>query len=508
MRTPPFLLATALLFWGWQTGQIIFAIPLALILEGPRILPTRFELSALEFNRVWNLCLLAFVTLIVTIYVSNKGLGAIYVILQWIPLTLCPMVTAQLYSTEGRIPAVGFKIFYRQKDNADNHSPVKTIDIFYPYLAICILAACAVGAKNMWFYWGMCLLTAWALWSVRPRRFSWVIWSASLSIIVLLGFWGGQGLFALRNYVDAQVIDWLSKRFRSDQDPFWARTAIGEIVELKMDDSILFYVDYKKGHLKKTLLPQSAYNVYKDAAWYAAQSKFINLTSSSENQWTFANHLEPEEIIQVSMDLDQGKGLLPTPNQAFQFENLPVLYLRYNPLGAVQVKKGPEFIEYQVGVHSSISRNVAPRDRDLSVPVELRPVFRKIVRQLKLVGKPPDEILKIVDQYFEDNFSYTLNLTREDDTVPPLVEFLDADEKRPLRIFCDSGGFAVAAGGDPRTLYLWLFCARVQLDGGEHGGAVARCTLLGHRLCQRPMVELRHHALDLDRSAGGRSFVA
>ena len=79
MKTPPLLLAMALLFWGWQTDQLVFAIPLALILEGSRFLPTRFELSPLEFNRAWNLCLLAFTILIVTIYVSNKGLGSIYV---------------------------------------------------------------------------------------------------------------------------------------------------------------------------------------------------------------------------------------------------------------------------------------------------------------------------------------------------------------------------------------------------------------------------------------------
>ena len=133
MKTPPFLLAMALLFWGWQTDQLVFAIPLALLLEGSRILPTRFELSALEFNRVWNLCFLAFVILIVTIYVSNKGLGSIYVILQWLPLVLSPMVVAQLYSVEGKVPAGGLKIFYREKDSANNDPSVKTINILYPY---------------------------------------------------------------------------------------------------------------------------------------------------------------------------------------------------------------------------------------------------------------------------------------------------------------------------------------------------------------------------------------
>ena len=34
MKTPPLLLAAALLFWGWQTELLLFAIIMAAILEG------------------------------------------------------------------------------------------------------------------------------------------------------------------------------------------------------------------------------------------------------------------------------------------------------------------------------------------------------------------------------------------------------------------------------------------------------------------------------------------
>ena len=481
MKTPPFLLAMALLFWGWQTDQIILAIPLALTLEGSRFLPTRFELSPLEFNRVWNLCLLAFVILIVTIYVSKKGLGSIYIILQWIPLVLSPMMAAQLYSIEGKVPTVSFKIFYRGNEAGKDGPAIKRVNLLYPYLAVCIFAASAAGDPNNWFYWGMCLLCAWAFWGVRSKRFSGITWSASLALIVLLGFWGGQGLFQLRNYIDSQVIDWLTKRFQSEQNPFKTRTAIGEIVELKMDDTILYHVDYEKGRLKKILLPQATYNVYKDSAWYASRSKFIELASASETQWVFEGNFDAEKIIRVSMDLHKGRGLLLAPNQALRLDNLPVLYLATNSLGTLRAEKGPEFLEYQVALHNAVSRNSAPSENDLRVPEELQPVLQKIADDLKLADKSPDGILKTVDQYFENRFSYTLNLTRGETNIPPLVDFLTRTRKGHCEYFATAAVLLLRQAGIPARYtfgysaheYNWLQENLVVRSRDAHAWAIA-----------------------------------
>lgn len=480
MKTPPFLLAAGVLFWGWQTDQLIFAVPLALILESSRILPTRFELSTLEFHRVWNLCLLALIIVLVINYVANKGMGSIYVVLQWLPLVLSPMAVAQLYSSEGKVPGLAFNVFYR-KPESKSRRRVTTIDILYPYLAICILGASAVVENNIWFYWGMGLLCTWAIWQVRSKRFSWVTWSASWSLIILLGFVGSQGLFQLRNYIDAQVVDWLSKQFQGDTDPFKAYTAIGEIVELKMDDAILFHIDYEKGHLRKTLLPQATYNIYNGAVWYAAKSPFTSFTASSETRWEFEKELDPEKIIKVAMDLNKGKGLLLAPNQAFQFENLPVLVMQTNTLGTVRVDKGPEFVEYQVAVHPEVSRNTAPNENDLKVPKSLQPVLQTIVDDLQLASKSPGEILKTVDDYFENNFGYSLKLIRKNNKVPPLVDFLTRTRKGHCEYFATAAALLLRQAGIPARYtfgysaheYNWMEKNIVVRSRDAHAWAIA-----------------------------------
>ena len=45
MNPPPFLAGAALLFWGWQTGLVLPALFVALVLEGSRVFTWRLELS-------------------------------------------------------------------------------------------------------------------------------------------------------------------------------------------------------------------------------------------------------------------------------------------------------------------------------------------------------------------------------------------------------------------------------------------------------------------------------
>ncbi len=113
------------------------------------------------------------------------------------------------------------------------------------------------------------------------------------------------------------------------------------------------------------------------------------------------------------------------------------------------MEKGPEFIEYQVAVHPSVSRNAAPKDGDLKVPWKLQPVLRNIVHNLKLARKPPGEILKTVDQYFEDNFSYSLKLIRENNNVPPLVDFLTRTRKGHCEYFATATVLLLRQAGIP-----------------------------------------------------------
>ncbi|MDH5222942.1 MAG: hypothetical protein OEW94_17170, partial [Betaproteobacteria bacterium] len=60
MSLPPLLVGAATLFWGWQSGNLAVAVPLAVLLEAPRWLRLRFALDATDYARIADLCTVFF----------------------------------------------------------------------------------------------------------------------------------------------------------------------------------------------------------------------------------------------------------------------------------------------------------------------------------------------------------------------------------------------------------------------------------------------------------------
>ena len=88
MKTPVFLLGLAVLFWGWQTGLWIFAIPTALIIEYSNFTDTRWDLGDEEFKRASNLSLIILVVLAIYLGIATQSIYFIYKLIQWLPFIL------------------------------------------------------------------------------------------------------------------------------------------------------------------------------------------------------------------------------------------------------------------------------------------------------------------------------------------------------------------------------------------------------------------------------------
>jgi len=67
MIIPPFLIGAALVFWGWQSGNLVAGIALGIVLEAPRYLKFRLDLGAVEHSRIADLSTIGFVALIAQI---------------------------------------------------------------------------------------------------------------------------------------------------------------------------------------------------------------------------------------------------------------------------------------------------------------------------------------------------------------------------------------------------------------------------------------------------------
>lgn len=451
MKMPPLLLSSTLIFWGWQTGQWIFALPMALIFEASRLLLWRWDLSTADFRRISNLCMMLLLVLSVYIVISAQGLRFVYIFFQWLPIALFPLLAAQTYSTSDRIEIQTIFLLGKQDNRKqDNNRKKKTLNLTFPYFAICLLSASAGNSREFSFYIGMFLLISLVLWRIRSHKFSPVLWLCLLIIAGNIGFVGQIGLRNLHMALEGKTVEWLSNFYSQDPDPIQRGTAIGAIGLLKLDNSIVFRVASPKGQTTPSLLREATYNKYQSAMWVAANSEFTPVPPDPNGTtWQLAKQVGNSSEITVSASLPQGKGLLKLPQGSFQVDKLPVSSMRRNQYGTVKVAGKPQRFSYRILFDRGLNLDSPPREEDMLVPDPEKPALDRIISQLDLEGKSPQEIIKRVDSFFQENFSYTLELAGKDKQSTPLSVFLLENRSGHCEFFATATTLLLRAAGIP-----------------------------------------------------------
>lgn len=169
-QSTPTLCSLSLCFWGYQTGAWIIAIPMALALEAKEIVKQRWSLS-LKHLKLLHVAAL-FVWLLAIFFLPPVTPEAIpyaarYHLIKCLPVGLFPFVLAQTY-------CVNFVSIYRQYLGNIAKS-WKTINWYYPYFGICLLAASATGGNLFIFLAITAALVTLGLGTVRwpvNRKFS------------------------------------------------------------------------------------------------------------------------------------------------------------------------------------------------------------------------------------------------------------------------------------------------------------------------------------------------
>src|ERR1041384_7085497 len=266
MRTPPFLLGAALLFWGWQTGFLVVGIVLAGVLESPRFIKTRWEFSDEDLSRIWTFCGLLLLAALVYAFTANDGparfsrffqrsnfftqrnAGAASArtataLIRWTPMVLFLFVVAQAFSSREEIPLTTISLFVRRRVKKAQQlgqplPSVRGVNAAYPYFALCLFAASMHAGEDSSFFWGLGTLLAWALWAQRSRRFSVAVWAGTLAGAVALGFFGQRGMGQLVRIMENYNPQWMSRFSRGRFDAAQSKTSLGEIGRLKTSGGI------------------------------------------------------------------------------------------------------------------------------------------------------------------------------------------------------------------------------------------------------------------------------
>lgn len=407
MNPPPLLLGAGLLAWGWHTGLLAAALPMALVLESARWLGWRLELSRRDFHRVADLCTLLFI-IVMGYHLTVTGFPhAMFGILRWSPVAVFPLVLAQSYSSAGRVGLDALFLTLRAP-RGGGEEPVPEVDVRYSFLAVCILAASAEPRAGPALFIGVALLAGWALWQARPAGTRGLLWAALFALAVAAG-WGTQaGLVRTQAWVEEAVLEWISEWLDLEADPARSVTRIGAIGELKLSGKVVLRVRPGPGAQAPLLLREAAYSVYHDGTWLAKDAKFQPLRGEEDaSAWTLAPPGPEDLVLRIEMVLREGRGLLPLAEGTRSLSHLPAGAVERNPYGALRVLDGPGFLAFDARFRPGTERD-PPGDFDLRVPARLEPVLRPIAAGLRLRELGPAAAVPALRRHLDEQFSYSL----------------------------------------------------------------------------------------------------
>jgi len=417
MRTPPWLMGGALLFWGWENGLMLWGALLAAALEGARLTRTRWELSNADLNRISDLCWALVVGAALLLYSTEENRGLfVFKLARWLPVCFCPLMLAQAYGNRATMPlSVFWWLLRRQPASQTAH---KSYNISHCYFAFCLLAASASTQPNSFFYAGTALLVALALTSARPRRVSLTAWVALLALAATAGQFSHKELRSMQSAMENVLGTWLADFFRAHPDEQECRTRIGNAGQIRQSGKIVLRLRPEPGGFTPLLLREATWDAYRKETWLASNNDFslpINPGNNETVKLLPADKLSCE--VEIACYYENGEGILPLPHGTFAIaiDDGPA-DVRTNRLGVTRMENGPGLLDMRASFGPGQSLDSPPCERDLMVDEKEKPALAQVAKDLKLAEMTERQKIRAVERFFADpanHFTYSLNSRRK-----------------------------------------------------------------------------------------------
>jgi hypothetical protein len=453
MSMPPFLIAAALAFWGWRSGNYAAATALAILAEAPRWIRLRFDLRHEDLTRVATLCTAVFVGMLGWLFVTvepPRTARAVLTSLLWLPAVLAPLLLAQQLSSAGRVPLSALFRYLRKLRQRDPWVSDPAVDLSSVYFALCLVAGGIPNERDQAFYIAAALLIAAALAAFRPSHVRWSVWGTTLGAAAVLGFAAHRGLNDLQTALEDWVSEWFVSGFAAD--PYKSSTDLGAVGRLKMVESIVLRVYADKGEAERLkLLHRASFTALHGKTWVARGAPMTPLQPLADGTtWPLAEGEPASEGTRIVTRLDHGRALLALPAGTMQVSSMAAATVKRNAFGAVQAELGGDWAPY-VAQPGGVQQDYAlPRADDLQLPEAERATFRRLADEIGLrPDMPPAEALRRVREYL-GGFSYsTYREAAVAEGTTPLGDFVGRSRSGHCEYFAAATTLLLRTAGVP-----------------------------------------------------------
>ena len=408
MRTPPFMMAAALLFWGWQNNHLVWAAPMAAALESARLARRRWEFSDGDLARIWYLCLAILGGISLILYSTQDRMVFVFKFAQMLPVSFLPIMLAQAYGDREDIP---WTVFAGMMKAPPQPGPRKAINITYVYYALTVVAASASTQANGFFYLGMAALILPALGAVRPRRMRAGAWVILAVVAVVGGSFGHRELRRLQMAMEQMLGGFIADLIHQSTDSRECRTSIGKAGRMTLSDKIDLRVTPDTPGFPPRLLTEAVYDTYRSEIWScSSNNEMMSVTTRTNDTVALLPSKNVVWYVQIASYFEEKNGSLVVPHGVYELDDILALFVYTNRIGTVGIDDAPGLVDVKARWGPGATLGGRPGLADLGVPENERPALAKIVASLHLEGMTTRQKVKSVERYFADGFSYSLDI--------------------------------------------------------------------------------------------------
>jgi protein-glutamine gamma-glutamyltransferase len=445
---PPLITGAALLYWGWHSGNLALAAPIALLIEAPRWLRLRFALDATDYARIADLCTVFFVGLAVVL-AANRGVAhGVIGAFQWAPAVLSPILLAQRLGEADRVPLTALFRYLRKMKERQPELKVPMVDTGGVFVALCVICGGVGNPGAPGYYAGAVLLAAWALYASRPRRATVFPWALLFVAGAGLGYAGHVGLSQLQTWVGGMIADWHLRRGASD--PSRSMTDIGALGRLKQRDTIVARVyGAPRDVARARLLHRASYNAYVGTTWLGRRAPREDLQAGEGGAtWTLAPGAGASRV-GLAQRVERRSTVLALPPGVTRLTGLAAASVNHTGLGLVQAAVEGDWIQYGAEYGPDIAHYDTPGEEDFRLPPAESAVFARTAAELGLAQMTPEQAARRVLQHLS-GFSYSLWRDAPPPAgMTPLADFMTRSRSGHCEYFAAAATILLRAAGVP-----------------------------------------------------------
>lgn len=431
---PRLLLGVALLYWGAVAQHPMIGLGCAFLVEARWWVDVRWKFGEKGFSRAWKLSVLLLIVWGAWLWFQGESVSGVFDLLIWLPLLFLPVLLAQQYAEEERMPLNTFSYVAKRKMQIDRiagraESPI-LVHVGYAFFCVIMISACLADPSILVSSIALVVLGGVALFYSSPLgRMRPVSWLSGVVAAISLALFGATGINVAWKMLHGESLGLSSGGGVGDE----AHTAIGSLADIKLSYRIRWRIaEEEPGPIR--LFRTAVYNRYGHGIWTHRPAPPIMLrrkdysdmasvggSDGEEKQWAFrAEDLQSAHswkgAYRVRGEVDPRlPTLLPMGAGVRVLKGVEVDFVSYNPLGTVRAENPDHsVVDFQVEYASqNLPENEGPPhpELDLHLPADEKAGLARINEELDLKSMPDEEKVQVLRRFYIDSFAYSLDLS-------------------------------------------------------------------------------------------------